>query len=440
MPRRLPPKPIKIGTRSDQYRRLLKRILQQVTMITTRLSLRQLATQHDLKPEYRRALLSNLNHPDFPGLIKLIAEDLMFKGSKGFGSMNIHRMLTDQQLAALVKRIPRLQYNDAFIDEQIKRLRPPQHIDLDRNSEARHGFLHAAWVRVKNLPPSQNSRKAHVLYHLLDHGRKNGDYDARLFLDYLKLPRPVSYMLDQYLQHPERRNAHCKMKAYFRAMGPFPEIGNDEILVRDYLLHLLANQPDADTYSPYLKDDYLQNVFAESKITRGIGNPETWASRITPDAYKAVKERVDIDFAPQNPTYFSTNEAIVLHADIKNVPVLLVKVFEINTFNYYRQKNSGLNLSMNLDGLAPSEEQEYIYEEPPEQRVRRKFKFPKLKGRGAYIVEFVGNGKASRALVIKGHLQAMTEPGSAGHIFRIFDETGTQRSKAQIWMGENLRG
>jgi len=42
---------------------------------------------------------------------------------------------------------------------------------------------------------------------------------------------------------------------------------------------------------------------------------------------------VDIDFAFTNKTSFKADEAVKLDLHVKNVPILLVKVFELNTRN-----------------------------------------------------------------------------------------------------------
>ena len=44
-----------------------------------------------------------------------------------------------------------------------------------------------------------------------------------------------------------------------------------------------------------------------------------------------------IEFAECNSEYFPKEEPVVLHIDVKNVPTLHLKIFEINTENYYRK-------------------------------------------------------------------------------------------------------
>ena len=113
---------------------------------------------------------------------------------------------------------------------------------------------------------------------------------------------------------------------------------------------------------------------------------------------------------------------------------LLVKVFEINTFNYYKAKNSEINLAIKLDGLVASVERKLEYDSAPERRIRRSLGFPKLKKRGMYVVELIGNGRSSRALIAKGRLHFLEDITPAGHRFTVIDEQRKIVKNATIWL------
>ena len=52
-----------------------------------------------------------------------------------------------------------------------------------------------------------------------------------------------------------------------------------------------------------------------------------------------------------------------------------------------------------------------------------KFSFPELSGKvGLFIVEFIGNGLSSRAVIKKGQLSLIHKPTIAGHLGYILDE------------------
>ena len=110
-----------------------------------------------------------------------------------------------------------------------------------------------------------------------------------------------------------------------------------------------------------------------------------------------MQERIDLDFAPENQVFYKASEPVSLKVNVKNVKKLIVRVFEINTFNFYSRNLRPVDTAINLDGLAPTREQVFNYDVPPLRRVEHAFDFPKLKKRGVYVVEFIGNGRSSRA-------------------------------------------
>src|SRR5687767_4084518 len=108
---------------------------------------------------------------------------------------------------------------------------------------------------------------------------------------------------------------------------------------------------------------------------------------------------------------------------VKNVPRLLVKVYEINTENVHRNTSAQVNTDLNLDGLTANSEQSHDFNDAPLLRHKRTFAFPDLKGkRGVWIVEFIGGGKSSRALIRKGGLRHLVQNTAVGTLVSVFDE------------------
>ena len=392
----------------------------------------ELAAGQPLTGDQRRNLLSRLQRPDFPALVDLILADLKYRDSRGFGSLDIHQRLTLAQMDELLRKQPGLRNQVAFCNSYLAKLAPQDELETD--PAALGACLERVWAFVETLEPVHNSLKANVLYHRLRHDQKQGVYDHGRFLDYVKLPRNVPYLRDEIRQQLPRGDYLAQLDRGF-GLPSLPPIGNEEPLLRAFLLHFLREAPNYDEYRPWLRDDFLKRLFAESKIVNGVGDPQQWAALLSPDEYRRLKERVDLDFAPDNPEFIGPNAAVKLTAFVKNVPALIVKVYEINTFNYYRETGQPLNLALNLDGLVASSERRLEYRETPERRVARAFEFPELKGRGAYVVELIGNGKSSRALVQKGRLGVLQEVTPAGHAFTVLDEASRPLPEARAWLG-----
>ena len=72
---------------------------------------------------------------------------------------------------------------------------------------------------------------------------------------------------------------------------------------------------------------------------------------------------------------------------------------------------------------------------------RHEFKFEKLTlaTRGVFIVEFIGNGITSRAIIRKGGLTFLEKRTISGHLITIISEdkqicTATQKDHTGIWL------
>lgn len=390
----------------------------------------------ELTPERRRALLARLSRPDYQGLPKLIVEDLNHENSGGFGSFNIHRQLLLPQLEELLKLKPALLNETNFVHTYILKLQPSPDEDWRNNKDELQKYLDRLQAFVARLSPVHNSLKAHVLYQQLVLDEQRGKINKERFLAYIKLPRHNTvYVNPKYLESQEARNFPTDLNADFSGITLLPPIGNDEPLVRSYLMHFFVEAASYKDYESLLSDVYLKHLFAETKIVNGLGNPEQWFGLLPPELYQQLKERVDIDFAPTNQTGFTSQEAVALDVDVKNVSTLLVKIYEINTRNFYRRQQGEIDTSINLDGLVANHELSLKFDEGPLARVRRHFDFPQLKKPGVYVVDFIGNGKSSRALIRKGRLNFIVRTTVAGQEFTILDEANKVVPNARIYLG-----
>ena len=91
--------------------------------------------------------------------------------------------------------------------------------------------------------------------------------------------------------------------------------------------------------SIYLSDKGLRELSAEFK---------------DPNEFKRIQDEVIINLKPSNKDVFKVDEAVVLKLDVKNVPELIIKVFEINLQTYYKKNFKKFDSSINLDGMMPS--------------------------------------------------------------------------------------
>ncbi len=400
-----------------------------------------------LNPQQRRALLSKLQRPDVPNLTELVIADLKAQESQGFGEFGIHRALLPAQLDALVQAIPALAANSNFVHTRLRKLAPSPDVDVAFDPAEREAWLDRVWGYVKSLPPAFNTLKAQILYQRLDHDRSMGVYDQARFLDYLKLPRGFGYVNPKWLEkRAEANDPQCDLNADLSAAllvhRPIP---NDEPLVREYFLALFdqaakANPADLGEkmmtpYTNYVLDSWLKPVLAEALIVGGHGTAEHWASLLNPTAFQALKERVDIEFPATNPPLFQPGDVAQFDVVVKNTPKLIVKIYELNALNFFLTQKRQLNTDLNLDGLVANSEQTHSFDTGPFKRTRQTFKFPELKGqRGAWIIEFIGTGRSSRALLRVGQWQVIQQTGPAGDLLLVLDEKCEPVKDAVVWL------
>ncbi len=393
-----------------------------------------LALRENLSPEQRRALLGRLQRPDYSGLTDMILADLEFKDSRGFGQHNVHRLLTSAQLEELGRRRPVLLQEQAYVDERLARMPPP---DTDLSNDHAAAVQHYAklWRFVATLDAMHNSLKASVLYQLLDHQRQLGIYDETLFQAYLELPRQVPYLPREQMAALQRRQTHWVNFNYQPGREiELPPIRDEEPLVREFLVELLRGASRPDAYAKFFETQWLRSIFAESKILHGIGQPEDWAAYLAPAQYRALLDRIELNFALQNPSYLRPGDAVTLQVDVKRVDSLQVKIYELQTFNYYTTQRAPVDQAVDLDGMIATHERSLDTRAAPGRRVRHTLAFPEITERGVYVVELIGGGISSRALIHLGHLESITQPTAHGLAVMVINETGEHLRNAGLWI------
>ena len=387
-----------------------------------------------LTDSQRRALLKRLDRPDFPGLVGLIDSELKAKGAVRFGRLPIHQQLTLQQLDELLTARPKLDREPYFVNIYLSKLRPSEDVDWVTDRKQRREYLNRLRTFTEKLSANFNSLRANVLFQILQLNLEEEKFDKELFFAYLKLPRRMSYASQKYLKTIRSKSHFVNFKTDFSQYTQLPPIRDDNSVIESHLQHFLKDADDYEAFSEYLNDEYLKRQFATTKILAGGGDVEKWASMLSPSQYKALLERVDIDFVASNPEFFSADASVSLELDLKNTNKLIVKVFEINTLNFYKKYKTEIDTDINLDGLTANHEKTYTYADAPAIRSRKKFEFPELKDRGVYVIDFIAGGKSSRALIRKGRLQLLNQVTAAGHALTVLNSNLDQLVDASVWV------
>lgn len=391
-----------------------------------------LVMERQLAPDQLRALLQRVDRADLPKLVERIAEELAMKDSAGFGRVPIHQQLTLSQLDQLLKLRPNLLEQDSFVRAYAARLTPPEGSSLADKAELR-AYLQRLIAWGRRLPASQNSFKAMVIGNLLKLDMSEAKYDRALFIEYLGLPRNAFYY--DLARFKNARPPLAELGYVMQPQVTLPAIGDDSQLVQRCLEHFLKDAANVDEFAKLLNREYLERVLAETKILNGVGDAATWYAKLSAVDQKALRERVELRFAPHNQHQFSAADDVRLQVELKNVPQLIVKIYKINTLNHYRNRPEPINTDIDLDGLVANVEQKIEYTQAAQLRHAESIALPDLSGRGVWVVDLLGGGQRCRAVIQKGSLVALERLGDAGHVFQIVDETGEQLKSAHVELG-----
>ena len=379
-----------------------------------------------------RDLLERLPRANLPGVVELVARELADPSSRGFSALSIERLLTLDQLFALARLRPTLRQDGAWVRAVIARRAPPAHVDVQTDLDARAAYLDELWAFVEPLPPSFNSLKAQILQHGLDLDRRLGAYDRARFLRYLELPRAASYVEPTWRS---RFPADQMVQTGQASAVPGLEApGNDEALVLDHLHHFLAHE-GVDAFADRLRRDWLDVELATTRLLGGDPDTRRWNAMLTEEALVALSERVDIELSPRNPARFGEGDAVTLEVLVKNVPELQIRVFRINALAYFLARGEEVDTALDLDGMVANDERTWRGAVATIRRSRVTIDLPGCARPGTYLVELIGNGRSSRALIRKGALRHTVRTGAAGSTLSVFDEAGRFLPDARVWMG-----
>lgn len=388
-----------------------------------------------LTPALRQRLLERLEFPDRDDLARLVVDDLRARRD-AFGSRAIHAQLLPAQLEECARLMPELLAYGVFVTTWAARLAPGD--DEDRDDPAvRDAWLARLGALADRTPAALNSFKAHVLYQRLEQDRRMGRFERQRLWDYLRLPQRTPLRNAKWL---DAQQSQTFVQPGWDAGTGLPALRDDGPLLRELLLEALRGEDDWRPWAEVLDADVARRLFAESRLLAGAGDPQELLPLLGGAAEaEALRARVELAFAPTQPARFGPRDPVHLELDLKRVPSLRLRIFEIDAFNAYAASGREIDAALELDGLLANHERRVDFDDPgPLRRVRRRIELPEATRPGVYVVELVAEGLVARAVIHKGRLQHVVRAGAAGHAFRVLDDDGRPLDDAAIWLDRRL--
>ncbi|RUS19884.1 hypothetical protein BC937DRAFT_86775 [Endogone sp. FLAS-F59071] len=420
-----------------------------------------------------------LNLPDFlPRLVQAIVtpSDPNSTNSSilpGNGIVHLGTLcnLTLLQLRELRTLVPIITTNTNYIKAMLYKLLPNLDVYPDTvqgmavvlNDTEREAFLKRALEFAESLDQTYYDLKMNTLYAWLKFIMEKGEWDDEAFLRYVRIPKRSSLYSTGYVPKTTRDSDIAPYNSdYGMPLIPPVNSSNDQTLMTEYLTQYFLRHHSYDAFVGLLElKDYVQPLFARTMLTALVGDAAAWIPMLgTDDAVKAqdLSTLTELSFTPASSCprlRFAPGDDVRIGLRIKNIRMLTVREFRIDTEAYYRQRLAAFDKQIDLDGLTPARERTVEYRNRPAvERHEETLEFGEvldvaeevvvrvqaddyrgLTGRGLWVVDFMGGRQSCRAVITKGTLRYLVMDTVAGHLFTILDETNRRVTRdCCIWI------
>jgi len=374
---------------------------------------------------------------DFEDFPKLILELMKKKKTETYYVRDLLRNLSLEQLHGLAQLNPNFTKDSDFVQELCKKefnISNLYDLGTGLSKPEKRDLVLKLYIWAKKQQTPFTSLTSNALYEILQLDLEMNKFDKDLFVEYLRNPvRNYPYISEK---HKKSLNA--------RPLTQNISIGSERInsheLIKRYLEEFFAQAKDTQPFTEYIDSRYLNEVFYSTKLM--LGQQVEVNQALTPDQLKKLAESKEITICSYNKEFYKGSDSVTLQVRIKNIPSLMVKVFEFKSENYYLKTYNQLDGSINLDGLVAAEETNYDFKEAPIRRFVHTFNFESIskKKQGIFIVDFIGNGLSSRAVIRKGKLAHFEQQTVAGQLFTLIDDETNicNDGRTGIWIKDHF--
>ncbi|KAI8988000.1 hypothetical protein BDF20DRAFT_910548 [Mycotypha africana] len=388
-----------------------------------------------------------------------------------------------QQMDYLIHEISHIVFSHKhFVTAYLNKLAPAEFDDVsvnisfwDDEDNVLRNYLDRLDIFVGQLPSAYVELKLAVKFHTLRMSLVRREFNEEALLDYLTItssasasvsPVPSRNLFGNAFANNSNNNLGSPFSNTAENSDPIviPLLGSSSIpasdrksVLREYLAGLIEQDKltmSIDTLGSFGDyHDFLKPLYAELMLTTAKSNigVEQYINTLGQRRYEALVNESYISFTPST-LYASVkrkpSDNIELRLRSKNIPRLSIRVYQIETEEYWRlhsndDENAELEDSkkINLDGLCPNFEKDIDLSDEPAIHVKSSlFEFGPnglasdvFKGRGMWVIEFVGGQHQCRSIVQKGYLRKMEQSTAAGHLFKLIDEENNCLKEAKIW-------
>jgi len=341
--------------------------------------------------------------------------------------------LLNEQINAL------LEYKNVFnFDKLVSELINRKYSEISDNKVERVKTLKEIKKLLNEYKYKDDKMTRNVLFSILDLNSKMNIFEFDTFIEYIQCPlfdNSSIYNIDKKLRDKimsNQRQVDC-----FDCQIIQPNYDGDRKLIEKYLQHFyLKEKMPFEKLNKYFNENYIKRFYAKMQFYLGNEEP-TKDNILSSNEINDLMKETKLTICDFNKEIFNINDDIELILEIKNIQTLYVNIYEINTENYYYSNKKKFDDSISLDGIVPTYEDIFSYNDKPQLLAEKKISISKLpKKRGLFVVEFIGNGHVSRAVIQRGNLRYIHKNTINGKVIYILDEENKicKGDKTGIWI------
>ena len=276
-----------------------------------------------------------------------------------------------------------------------------------------------------------------VLLSILELNSEMNIYELDTFIEYIEVPIwDISNMYNITPKIREQIKTNNKQRDLYVQILPINR-SKEKILIEKYLKHFFMKEKiEFNKLSKYFNENYIKKFYSKMKFYSGDEEPLKDKILSSYEINSLMKE-IQLNICDYNKEKFKINENIELNLEIKNIQTLYINIYEINTENYYYSNKAFFDSSISLDGIVPTFEDKITFNEKPQILFEKKISLSKIpKKRGLFVVEFIGNGHVSRAVIQRGNLKCIHKNTVNGKVIYILDEENKilKGEKTGLWI------
>ncbi|OBZ90101.1 Actin-binding protein F [Choanephora cucurbitarum] len=393
---------------------------------------------------------------DAPLIAEVLSEKISFK------------TFTIEKMNRLMQTLPRITFLvNSFTNEYLLKLAPEDCPNLCNNSiwdddqNVLKNYLDRLKAFANGLPDFYRPLKLMIAFHQLRVDIVRRDFSEDRFLRFISLNTnmPSDFSVSsQFSGLSTKQSSQAQPKTVEPSKLRVPILGpcdisakNRDAVVKEYLIGLIEQNKltktveDLGAHLDYT--NFIKPLYAYVMITSSRTVNNEWVQMLGASSYEQLIEKKMVTFAPQTLHRLVKRkplDPIVLSVRTKNIDRLSVRVYEIESENYARLslRNPKAKDQIELEGILPTFEESIDFSNEPSLTIKTTtFTFggqegiasDVFKGRGIWVIEFVGGENQCRTIVQKGYLRHVIQETVAGHVLRIIDEENTVVKRAKVW-------